>query len=378
MIRKEIGARSAVIITTCLTAIFFTSAKAHAQACENLFKADPKLALVETRSEKEELKEKISVDKLTKQKRVQSFVKIRNGRELWVDHLVAEPGKPTIVLLNGQTYEVPVWDAFVAQLKGDGLGILRYDPMGMGETMKKYGIPDAPFEITDQVKDLASLIDTRLGKNAKVHVLGLSYGGGEAILYGATHPNRIASLILEAPLTEPLPALESDIQMKIDLTRVWQPWNRATDAELHSFFLKQIVFLQFPMTEPSVLNHPWKLENVFRLAEGTGKFHASDYVDRLPAGKVHLMIGEKDQYIPAPILEKFWRSVPIAARASRLFIENSEHKIPEVMPHFSAEWVKLIIAGDPQLTGGATWTGGVYKGGAFSPGKKEIEISSTP
>ena len=164
--------------------------------------------------------------------------------------------------------------------------------------------------------------------------------------------------------------------MKIDLTRTFQPWNTATDAELYSFFLKMIVYGQYPLTEPIVLEHPYKLENVFRMTEGTKSFRASDYVARLPAGKVHLMVADKDQYIPAPILDAFWTSIPKAARASRIFVENSEHKIPEAMPHFSAEWIKLIIAKDKRLQDGTTWSGGVWKGGAVAPGKAKIEIDA--
>lgn len=329
--------------------------------CGDLFKPSTETA----KSRTDELTVKLTIDLATKQTRVEGFVEIRAGRELYVDYIKPAPGKPTIVLVNGLTYRTAIWDAFVKNLQGDGLGILRFDPIGMGETMKKYGFPTEPVPLVEQVKDMNSLLRS-LGINEPVNVLGLSYGGGMAIMFGAMYPHKVANLILEAPLTGPLPSLDSQIRTQIAWTRSMYPMNPATDAQLYSFFLKNIVYSTYPMSEPIVLEHPYKLESVFRMTEGTIDFRASDFVSRLPKGKVHLMAGEKDQYIPAPILEAFWNSIPKKARASRIVIQGSEHKIPESMPHFSAEWVKLIIAGDKRLQNGETWEGGVWMGGAKS------------
>ncbi len=348
------------IIAACMTFGCMTSAAAQSQ-CHDLFKPEVET----TKSRTEELSAKVTIDTLTKQQRVEGFVGIRGDRELYVDYIKPAPGKPTIVLVNGLTYRTGIWDSFVKQLKGDGLGILRFDPMGMGETMKKYGIPKESIELVDQVKDMNSLLNS-LGIREPVHVLGLSYGGGMAIMFGAMYPGKVASLILEAPLTGPLPKLESDIRSKIAMTRIMFPYNRATDAELYNFFLQQIVYTTYPLTEPIVLEHPYKLENVFRMTQGTISFRAGDFVSRLPKGKVHLVVADKDQYIPAEILDGFWQSIPKNARASRLFLQHSEHKIPEAMPHFSAEWVKLIISGDARIQKGATWEGGVWLGGVKS------------
>lgn len=369
MINKIFGAWSAVIVA--IGFVSFSGPTAYARTCEVLFDSET-LFRPQLDEATRELSMKKVVDFETKQSRVQGFVKIRGGRELYVDFLKPAPGKPIVVLLNGLTYRVGIWDTFVSNLKGNGLGILRYDPMGMGETMKKYGLPKATIQLADQVQDLLSLLD-HMGITNPVHIVGLSYGGGMGIMFGARHPERVATLTLEAPFTAPLPGIEKDIQSKINTTRSMFPYNPATDAELYSFFLRQIVYTQYPMTEPIVLEHPWKLENVFRLTEGTKTFRASDFVGQLPKGKVNLMVADKDQYIPAVILEDFWNSIPVRARASRLFVENSEHKIPEAMPHFSAEWVKMIINRDSRIQGGATWTGGVYQGGVTS-GSTKIKI----
>ncbi len=370
MISKFIGAWSAVIVVFGMVSV--SSTKAEARSCEILFEKTLERALSEDSTEVRERGLKFTVDRETKQTRVQGFVKIGESRELYVDFLKPEAGKPIVVLLNGLTYRVGVWDQFVSQLKGDGLGIFRYDPIGMGETMKKYGLPKDTIQLADQVNDLVLLLDT-MGIKAPVHIGGLSYGGAMAIMFGALHPKRVKTLILGAPFTGPLPAVEKDIQMKIQMTRIMWPLNPATDAQLYSFFLKQVVYGQYPLTEPIVLEHPYKLENVFRMTEGTKTFRAGDFAARLPKGKVHLIVADKDQYIPAEILEDFWNSIPEASRASRLFLKNSEHKIPEAYPRFSSSWFKLIIAGDSRLKDSSTWIGGTWSGGA-SDGTTKIEI----
>jgi pimeloyl-ACP methyl ester carboxylesterase len=358
MICRVIGVWSAIIVAFGF--VSFSTAKVEARSCEPLFDVQRDLGL------------KVSVDLRTKQNRAQGFVKVREDRELYIDFLKPAAGKPIVVLLNGLTYRVGIWDQFVAELKGEGLGILRYDPIGMGETMKKYGLPRHTIEIADQVTDLLALLN-KLDIKDPVHMAGLSYGGGMAIMFGALHANRVASLILEAPFTGPLPGIEKDIESKIRTTRSLYPWNPSTDAELYSYFLKLVVFGQYPLTEPIVLEHPLKLENVFRMTEGTKHFRAADFAGRLPKGKVHLMVADKDQYIPPQILEDFWDSIPMKSRASRLFFEHSEHKIPEAFPKFSASWIKLIIAGDKRIQNGETWNGGTWAGGASS-GSTKIEI----
>ncbi len=321
---------------------------------------------------KRDLKARFTVDAKTKQNRMESFVEIANNRELWVDYLQPAPGKPIIVLLNGLTYRVGLWDRFVRELKGEGLGILRYDPIGMGETMKKYGPPTRAVTITEQVADLNRLL-IALGITQKVHVLGLSYGGGMAIEFAATFPHKIATVIPEAAYTGPLKGQVDQIKTQIALTRAAFPFNPATDRQLYSYFLRQSVFTTYWISERVALEHPYKLESIFQLADGATDFRASDFVNQLPKGTLHQIDAGKDQYITPDVPQAFWDSLPLDVRASRMILDHSEHKIPEAMPSISAEWVKLIINGDKRLQNGNTWRGGVYEGGFIADGEK-IEI----
>lgn len=367
MISKVVGAGRTAVVAGFLSLSMVTAAHA-ADQCQDVFKTTKSEA-----TDKNDPKARFTIDAKTKQARMESFVKIADDQELYVDFLKPAPGKPIIVLLNGLTYRVGVWDAFVDNLKGDGLGILRYDPIGMGETMKKYGPPKGPVEIKDQVADLNKLLKA-LGITQKVHLLGLSYGGGVAIEFAGTYPNKVATLMPEAAFTEPLKEQVDQINTLIAMTRVSFPFNPATDAQLYSYFLRNIVYSTYPISEPIVLEHPYKLESVYRLAEGTKTFRGVDWISKLPKGSVHQIDAGKDQYITADVPQRFWDALPAAVRGSRMILDHSEHKIPEAMPHISAEWVKLIINRDPRIQSGETWTGGVWAGG-FSAGPTKIVIN---
>jgi pimeloyl-ACP methyl ester carboxylesterase len=184
--------------------------------------------------------------------------------------------------------------------------------------------------------------------------------------FAAQHPEHIANLILMAPFVAPIPAQEDWVRTQITENRFMFPANPATDDELYSYFLHELVFATFPAAEPIVLENPYKLEATFRLVEGSHTFMAKDYVDALPAGTVHLMVARKDQYVPASQHEEFWNELPMASRGSRIFIEGSEHKIPEAVPAYSAAWVIDIMSKSQDIRGGKSFEGNPKEGTAKS------------
>lgn len=350
MFNKISGAGRAVLSSFVLCAAVLSQAGSATAApvCENLFRAAD------------------SRTTIAPQKRLQAMVPIREKRELYVDFLKPAPGKPIIVLVNGLTYRTGFWDAFVQHLKGDGLGILRYDPRGMGKTMEKEGPLRGRVTISEQVNDLNSLLDS-LGIRDEVHLLGLSYGGAVVTEFAARYPNRVATVMPTAAYTEPLRQQADLIRLQISYTRILQPWNPATDRELYSFFLRQTVYLTYPLSEPVVLEHPYKLESIFQLADGATEYSVRPFLARLPKGKVFQIDAAKDEYIPTRVHDEIWDLTPPSARGARLLIDGSKHKIPEVMPITLAAWVKLVIAKDPRIQNGEVWTGGIFDGKFTSP-----------
>ena len=292
------------------------------------------------------------------------FVKLASGRSLNIDYVKPAPGQPTVVLVNGLTYRIGCWDAFVRELHGNGLGILRYDPMGQGQTLLKYAkhIDAIPYQ--DQVEDLVQLLNAL--HLPQVHVAGLSYGGGIGFAFAAAHPDRLLTLTAMAPFVLPLPDQDQYLRSQVTATRIMFPYNPATDDELYDYFLRNFIYSSYPLYEPIVLENPFKLEGIFRLVQGIRKLVVVDTANQLPKGKIHLVVGTADTYVPNAIHERFWDSLPPGLMASRLFIEGSGHKIPELEPQFAANWLKHVIAGDPAIQGGRTFDGTPTLGRATS------------
>lgn len=305
-------------------------------------------------------------------KRIQKFVQIKQDRELFVDWMPAKAGFQTVVVLNGLTYSTKQWDRFANSLHKMGYGLVRYDMIGMGQTLVKYAPVFRKIELADQVTDLKALI-SQLGLS-RVNLLGLSYGGGVAIAFAAQNPSMVDKLILMAPFTQPVEGQDQWIKGQIWATRQLQPWNTSSDDELYDFFLKQIVYTTYPAAEPSVLENPFKLEAVFRLVQGIRKWSFVEAARSLPTNSVHMIIAGEDQYIPLETLEKFWNEIPSSSRASLMIINDSEHKIPEDVPHYSASWVAEILKGNPDLSGGRAYNGDSYTGVVNGPNGQQIKL----
>src|SRR5690606_28969995 len=112
---------------------------------------------------------------------------------------------------------------------------------------------------------------------------------------------------------------------------------------------------------------------VFRLVQGIRKARPVDTTEFLPAKSVHLMIARQDQYIETKVLDEYWDAVPKAARASRLYINGSEHKMVEAVPSFTAAWVYEILKGNEKLYTGKDFEGYPFRGEVRS-GDEEIKV----
>lgn len=281
-------------------------------------------------------------------KNFQGFVSI-STKELYVDYTAPQAGKETVVLLNGLTYTTVQWDQLTAELSKKGLGVLRYDMDGMGKTLLRHGVKFEPYAYTDQVEDLYLLLKT-VELKAPYNIAGLSYGGGIAAAFSYRYASSVKNAILMAPYTEALEQQDNYIKFQVAVARLYFPFNPATNDQLYDYYLRQICYTTYPLVEPIVLENPLKLEAVFRMTQGIRKFRAIEEVDRFAAKTVHLVIAEKDEYIPREVLTKFWDKVPEAARASLTILKDSKHKIPEVKPLEASNIIEAIINGSYQGT----------------------------
>lgn len=289
------------------------------------------------------------------------FVALSPQKELYVNYIPPRGDQPTVILLNGLTYSTRQWSNFADPLLAKGVGVLRYDPMGMGRTLLKYAPVLAPINYQDQVDDLKLLLE-KLNIKGPYNLVGLSYGGGIAAGFAASYPHLVKNLIMMAPFTRPLDGTDNWIKAQIWATRQIFPFNKLSDDELYDYFLHQIVYATYPQAEPIVLENPFKLEAVYRLVQGIRKARPVDLTHLIPDKALHLMIARQDQYINTSVLDEYWDAVPERARASRLYINGSEHKMVEAVPNFTSAWVYQIITGNSKLTKGLDFEGYPYSG----------------
>ncbi len=251
----------------------------------------------------------------------------------------------------------------------------------------------------EQASDLEALIRKLRIKNFKL--AGLSYGAGIAqeflYQYGGEYGN--PEVILIAPFVQPIESQVELIQSGMNWTRHWFPrtdisqdrlkaafakalsyvspfsslsqhqllelsvsvqnmywghpfWssfsafflgNYISDDDLYDYFLKLLVYTAYVSVEPSILERPLKVEAVFRLAQGMKSFNGFDYVDSYPDSSVHLVVPEKDEYIAPETFSKYWEALPTRVRASRLYVKDGRHKLPQELPGLMARWILRIV-----------------------------------
>lgn len=95
-----------------------------------------------------------------------------------------------LVLVHGMAGDRREWDGLLTALPAD-LATLRYDLRGFGESEAQDGIA---FSHAD---DLLAVLDAQ--KIARASLLGLSMGGGVALNFALSHPDRVSRLILISP-----------------------------------------------------------------------------------------------------------------------------------------------------------------------------------
>ena len=266
------------------------------------------------------------------------------GQTQVLEAVVLEPmmHQPTLVLLNGLTYEKESWRSLVQHLAPLGYGLVLYDPAGQGHSLREYPVASHPYAIEAQADDLF-LVTQALGLGPKLYLVGLSYGGGLALAFAKRYPEFIQEAFLLAPYTEPVETQEKWIQQQIQWVRLTQPWNSQSDEELYSHYLRLNVFHVFPLAEVAILSHPNKREAVYQMIQGIRNFNMFNASQFLPEQSTHLMIGGLDQYIPRHVLERFWQQLPPSSRATKMVIRLSEHKLPESFPLHTARWIDQIL-----------------------------------
>ncbi len=111
-----------------------------------------------------------------------------DGWNIWYEYF-GDGSREAVVLLNGLAMSTKAWYGFLPQLL-DEYDVLLYDYPGQGESSK----PDLPYSITRIAAYLDAIMD-ELGI-ARIHSMGISYGGFIAIEHARQFHHRLHTLTL--------------------------------------------------------------------------------------------------------------------------------------------------------------------------------------
>ncbi len=296
------------------------------------------------------------------------FVQIRETQRIYVEYKKATPGEPTLFLVNGLTYSTRQWSSFAHQLikQRPGVGIVLFDMEGQGRTLLDKAPIRFDIPIEQQVRDLKDLREA-LRVQGPVSLLGLSYGGAVALLYASIYPDDFDHVIATAPFLERLEDQDLWIKNSRAAHRTLYPFDPRSDEELYDFYLRALISSTYPLAEPIILENPFKLEGVYRMVKGAKNWRAITKSADLPKGRIHIIGAERDEHIK---LDKL-TSVALAyeqsgALGSYLIVEGSRHKVPEVVPRFTAAWTNLLLSNNPNLSQGRKFFGSPRTGEAQS------------
>ena len=102
-----------------------------------------------------------------------------------------------VVLVHGATIPMFALDAQVPALRDAGFRVLRYDHFGRGFSDR----PEVDYDralYQRQLEDLLAALDIE----GPIHLVGASFGGAIAATFAAAHPERVAKLVLIAPVVD--------------------------------------------------------------------------------------------------------------------------------------------------------------------------------
>ena len=106
-----------------------------------------------------------------------------------VEHQVADPDAPVIVLVHGLLDSCVSFDGVVAELTPD-FTVVTYDRRGWGKSRED----EPPTSLADHARDTLSVIGDR-----RATVVGHSYGGAVGLMAAFLRPDLVASLAVFEP-----------------------------------------------------------------------------------------------------------------------------------------------------------------------------------
>lgn len=294
------------------------------------------------------------------------FVKIRQGHEVYVEYTKAKAGRPTLVLVNGLVYDLRYWDDYIRRLTDDGIGVVLYNFRGQSKTLLREVDQRRTPEFFTQglspelfAQELSQLL-TELGLDGKkVSVAGLSFGGAIAADFAARYPERLAHLILMAPLVVSLDKYDpmgAWIRGNLDAMRLWwgpiwgpMAYDYYYDMIYRSYLVGERISADRIPKDMQAIPDVYK-ESVFHQVRAMRDFDLKTYAFK--GADVHLILaGEEDVPVYADQL-RAWENFDRSARGSLVYLPKAAHGIPATAPAEASQVTLRILENDGTLAHG--------------------------
>ncbi len=114
--------------------------------------------------------------------------------------LSGNPDGQLVVLLNGFSVPLYLWERNVDALVDQGYQVLQYDYYGRGYSAR----PNNDYNRALFVDQLSQLLQALKLDHKPLNLVGLSVGGAVTAAYAATHPQQVERVALLAPLHKPI------------------------------------------------------------------------------------------------------------------------------------------------------------------------------
>ena len=111
----------------------------------------------------------------------------------------AANARPPLVFLHAGVTDHTLWDDQVTYFRRKGWNCLRYDRFGYGKSQpSQEWLQSSPRKPVDHTRHLLQVINTALPTDSKVVAIGLSMGGGLALQFAISHPERTLGIAVLA------------------------------------------------------------------------------------------------------------------------------------------------------------------------------------
>jgi len=168
----------------------------------------------------------------------------RGAHRIWWEYF-GDGDREAVVLLNGLAMHTHAWYSLLDELRPD-FDVLLYDYLGQGQSSH----PDEPYSIPGFCHDLAAILDDV--EIARVHSMGISYGGFIALDFGRLYQDRLFTQTLSGILL----SHERQFQMYQDLSLRFYRGGPET-FELYTHYLYEKIFGEpfLRRTDPAALEN---------------------------------------------------------------------------------------------------------------------------